>query len=34
MKRAVSKKILEKEATFWNAMKKAIKETPVQTCRK
>ncbi len=34
MKKALSKKALEKEATFWSNVKKAISENTVKACHK
>ena len=34
MKKILSKEALEKEASFWTTMKKALKESPAKECRK
>jgi hypothetical protein len=34
MKKVLSKEALEKEASFWTTMKKALEESPVKLCRK
>ncbi|OPY67973.1 MAG: hypothetical protein A4E63_02141 [Syntrophorhabdus sp. PtaU1.Bin050] len=34
MKKILSKKALEKEATFWNDVKKALAENTVKACHK
>ena len=34
MKKGVSKKALLKEASFWNALKKAVRENPGKVCHK
>jgi hypothetical protein len=34
MKRPMSKKALLKEATFWNDLKKVMKESPGRLCHK
>jgi hypothetical protein len=34
MKKILSKEALEKEASFWSSMKKALEESPAKSCRK
>jgi hypothetical protein len=34
MKKALSKKALDQEATFWDSLKKAAKENPGKVCHK
>lgn len=34
MKKALGKKALDKEATFWNDIKKALAENTVKACHK
>lgn len=34
MKKALSRKALEKEAGFWSGIKKKIMQNPVKVCRK
>lgn len=34
MKKAVSKQALMKEASFWNDLKKAVRENPGKVCHK
>ncbi len=34
MKKAVSEKVLVKEAAFWSRFKKAVKENPGKICHK
>ena len=34
MKKTVSEKALQKEAAYWNAMKKLAKQNPGTVCRK
>jgi len=34
MKKAMSEKVLVKEAAYWNAMKQLAKENPGTVCRK
>jgi hypothetical protein len=34
MKKALSKEVLSKEASFWIGLKKAVKENPIKGCHK
>ena len=34
MKKVLSKEVMDKEASLWNAARKALKESPVKECRK
>jgi len=34
MKKVLSKKALEKEASFWNGLKKALKDNTMKVCHK
>jgi hypothetical protein len=34
MKKVLSKEALDREASFWTSLKKALKESPVKACRK
>jgi len=34
MKKVLSKEALDREASFWNNIKRALKESPVKACRK
>jgi hypothetical protein len=34
VKRPISPEVKEREAAFWNRVKKALKDSPAKTCRK
>lgn len=34
MKKVLSKEVLDREASFWKSMKKALDKSSVKTCRK